>query len=69
MSNTSTGAQPESGGKGLFELIIATLPAVLLYFFGWPFCISISKPSASMCPSWTWTYKRSSFTPFRRYAL
>jgi hypothetical protein len=37
MSNTSTGAQPESGGKGLFELIIATLPAVLLYFFGWAF--------------------------------
>src|SRR6266481_3594694 len=37
MTNTTPGAQPGSSGKGLFELAIATLPAVLLYFFGWAF--------------------------------
>jgi hypothetical protein len=37
MTNTTAGAQLESVGKGFFELIIATLPAVLLYFFGWAF--------------------------------
>jgi hypothetical protein len=36
MSNTTAPEEP-SGGKGLFELVIATIPAVVLYFFGWAY--------------------------------